>query len=264
MILKPKPFRKLRYGPHWSKTGLVGHWPMWEGEGNNRIFDLSGNDNKGVLTAGGATPPTWEAGQVGPAIESNAAGELLNFGTGLNEYFADGVFSISFWIRQTATGDNKVYLSQHLANQGWMFYQTGGNNLAFFVYDYATDFVWATPLALNKWEHVIGVSDGGFLYLYRNGVLEVSGTQGAGAYAAAATSMYGFYDGVFGGTGFSQLDNISVYDRPLSASEAMQLYTNQFIMFEREEMWPPATQGVAVVGNAGIMTTNAGFWGVTY
>jgi len=55
-----------------------------------------------------------------------------------------------------------------------------------------------------------------------------------------------------------------IYNRILSASEIAQLYREPFCMFDRDpiELWTGAMGGgVPPVGNAGIMTCNAGYWG---
>ncbi len=237
MILKPKPFRKLRYGPHWSKTGLVGLWLMNEGSGD-RIFDLSGNGNMGTFTG----DTNWVAGRLGSAVNIPGTNDdivltdlayhdqLINNFTmvaGVNSAtFQDRAtivqLEVNFWWRiENATNKNQ------LAMQGGVITADTGM-IAGIYYDLA--------ITWNGTKHTF----------YQDGQVD-----GSGASGFTLDTPNTFRIGSQGGTLREFNGNIEylyIYNRELSASEIGQLKTNPFIMFDRDEieLWAAATQGVAV------------------
>lgn len=272
MILKPKPFRKLRYGPHWSKTGLVGLWLKNEGSGKT-VADLSGNENTGILGSGSS----WIGGQFGNALSFDGnAGGYLNCGSSTTLDDLHPLF-LSFWVFLTSGSDGEAFVRKHANREWWIGVGASGDRLRFFVDGTGGDIDVETAggtLSTNVWTH-IGLNWSGSagnasdIKFYKNGVFLAhdNAVNGGTILSDADGSLY--IGGVQGQASFSpvcQMDTTSLYNRVFTASEIQQLYLNPFIMFDRDEieLWAAATQGVAVVGNAGIMTTNTGFWGATF
>jgi hypothetical protein len=81
------------------------------------------------------------------------------------------------------------------------------------------DIVGSTAIALNKWYHVVTTVDGsGNVRIYVNGVLDASGS----TTLTAPTGSLTISDAVFQMDGV--IDDVRVYNRALSATEAYNLY----------------------------------------
>jgi hypothetical protein len=108
--------------------GLVAYLPF---DGN--YFDYSGRHNHG--TPVGA--PTFTAGQIGQAMRFITTNDLsiLNYvtlGYPADLQFGTNSFSVGFWIKYSAQGDDPAFLSNKdwgsSSNPGWgIFAQSGGN-----------------------------------------------------------------------------------------------------------------------------------------
>jgi hypothetical protein len=279
MILKPNLFRKLHFGPHWSKTNLVSLWLMNEGTGNNTIFDLSGNDSTGTFEG---TAPSWTVGKYGSAVLLPGTDEYIDLGD-IRLIPQTDDFSIGVLFNYSSTDtDGIILFAQYISatGNGRIHFNVGndGSNdkLRVFLGDDNSEpsitLTTTSNLSSNTWYYGFLTRKGLVFSLYLDGVFENSRTDGtvrdilqAGNIIGARSSsgaynndLARFFDGI--------LDNISVYHRALSTSEIALLSRNPFIMFDRDEidLWAAATQGVVAVGNAGIMTTNTGFWGATF
>lgn len=252
MILKPPKGVLLNRG-HPLARGLVGSWLMNEG-GGNTIQDLSGNGN--ICTVGSSV--LWD----GDAIEGNGdtnSNILLsatltttpNF-TVVVDWAWDVVSDIAFGGVGYDVGGygilildaNRVYTSADGS------YKTITVNGAFTAPQRAV-------LAFTK--------NGTLGTWYKNGVALGSNNTFTAANVLKIQSISGYAGGA--NTVDGKLYYAYVFNRDLSVSEIAQLYREPFAMFEQENspLFVAATSGGgAPVGNAGIMTTNTGFWGATY
>ena len=270
MILKPRLFRKPNLSNPISK-GLVGLWLMNEGSGNT-VQDLSGNGNHATFHANG---PDWAAGQYGRALKFNGSDDNILLPATL--LGAQNVTGMTFYAIVTPSA---VALSAGIiggaSNEGYGYYESGGiwvnsGTIPRMTTYHATtgykDASSSITLVANTTYHICGVHDpaNGTNYIYVNGVLggSVAGVTNTGTSFAAAfigrnvksTAQYWFP---------GSIEYCAIYSRPLLASEIQQLYREPFCMFDRDpiELWTGAMGGgVPPVGNAGIMTCNAGYWG---
>lgn len=267
MILKPRPFRKLRYGPHWSKTGLVYLGLYNEGDGDE-VLDLSGNGHTGTFLGG----PSWGAANFGTGIDFDASASgrisvpnsnLLTFNSATQD------FTIVAWIMiRDISMTNYIINMLDGGNDGWRLYMSTANQLlqgSIDVYDTTS----TNTLTQGVWQQVAwSVKRSSTNTLFIDGLPDGTDTTAGGAMSIAG-------DMVIGNRSYSEsdtynleglIDHVLLYNRALTAPEIAQLYINPFIMFDRDEieLWAAATQGVVVAGNAGIMTTNTGYWGPTF
>lgn len=102
----------------------------------------------------------------------------------------DGVFSAAIWVKQRKQSTNACMMGQVTGvPSGWMFYQTLANNVGFFVYNYAADFILAgTSLPQGIWTHLCGVSSATETRIYLNGIIKGTQIKGAGAYVHPAVN----------------------------------------------------------------------------
>lgn len=254
MILKPRPFRKLRRDRHWSRIGLVSFWPLYEGDGDE-VLDLSGNGNTGTFN--GAI--VWSAGNFGSAIELDGTnGQYVNCGS---NSVLDNIspMSLSVWIYTKGANPNSAFariLDKRPLNgqaTGWSLIHETTNDFVDFLVDFdgGTDLRVQTSnstLAKNIWQHILLTWDGSLtatnVHIYVNGI-EVgyqTQTNGVGNREDDSTGTFDIgnatassYERAFNGL----IDVPSVYNRILSTFEAVQLNRNPFIMIDREpvELW---------------------------
>ena len=258
MIIKPRPFRKLRKG-HWASKGLVGCWLMNEGSGNT-VQDLSGNGHHGVSTA-----PVWATGKYGSAINPSA-----NNGSFLTDVYTgnyDNGLTVIAWVKPStiAVGDDFIFDDTNGGNGTAL--RRGDDKAEFFCFSPAASIVLSTTsFVADEWACIAGVHDT-TNRIYFNGVLEATS-------AATSLAIDDSASPVRIGSTFDDIDNFAglishvyLYNHAKSASEISQLYQEPFCMFDYEpiELWSAATiGGEAPEGNAAIMTTNTGFWGATF
>ncbi|MBW8001314.1 MAG: hypothetical protein FVQ80_04760 [Planctomycetes bacterium] len=206
---------------------LIALWRLDESSGTTANDSSSGNHG----TVNGAR---WTTGQVGGALDFDGVNDYVSLGNPANLNFT-GQITISVWIRPDLIPDDpsvlnivahgfagsptkEVYLR---INNG--MYQIGSyiegslNILSYYNIPAVDD---------GNWVHLVGLHDGSKWMLYRNGV-EVSSTttepgavtvDGDWAIGARGTGTGRFFDG--------KIDDVRIYDRPLSGLEIEQIYDN--------------------------------------
>jgi len=157
--------------------------------------------------------------------------DYINFGTGLNSYFeiADA-FSISAWIRFSASSNETVISSNSLSYRGWQIRVVAGNIVRFLLTKDGSTYILqdSSALSLNTWYHVVATKDTGNttgdINLYINGVLDnnpssggtVDNISGGQAIYIGAQALGNMFTG--------NIDEVSVYNSELSAANAVTLY----------------------------------------
>lgn len=253
MILKPRLFRKPNLG-HRLSRGLVGLWLMNEGSGSI-VFDLSGNGNTGTLTG---TAPVWDAGKFGSAVNFPGTDEHIIAPSPIT---IDDKYTVLIWFNITTHAVDKGLFSiadTVSSTIPIMLIQADNGDLKIYNGGYAT----ISSINTNQWYCVAVSFDGTDAFVYLDGVYKTSRTKSGGTQDNNIYIGNG-YNGYITGL----VSSVMIYNRTLTASEIAQLYQEPFCMFEREliELWSAATLGgIPPVGNAGIMTTNTGFWGATF
>jgi len=248
--------------------GLVGRWSFNE-NGGTTVFDLSGNGNTGTFGAGAASP-SWVSGKFGSAI---------NFDGGDNIEIAHKVFPSTAvtcigWCKTTSgsgiptmlTWKNTSALTKGIF---WgIDFQSGADAMMYFylqgVGNNTGILVGSGNLNDNKWHQYAVTYDGAAIRYYWDDKAssEVDADTGTIVYTNGTNSYIGI-DSVGGSYPLTgDVDLVSMYNRALSASEISLLYREPFCMFKDPNEW--AILGgytTPVVGMAGAMTTNTGYWG---
>ncbi len=233
-------------------VGLVSHWKLDEGTGLT-AFDSAGA-NDGVLEGGA----TWAAGLIGGALGLDGVNDrvVIPSDPSLN---MGSAFSISMWIyRNRQTGSYERLFSRSIqsapGSPDFDYYlQIHGDNVIVGVGSTGTSghLVGGTVLT-NRWHHVVGIkhpSNPVGFEIYVDGVRAAHGiTQGI--MNACRDMPWNAYIGWLGSDGDSfygfdgRIDDVRLYNRPLTATEVAYLYSQGGTL-------PPVPQTYHVDGDNG-------------
>ncbi len=188
-------------------------------------YRAESNANDSVSTANGIFfNPAYAAGKVGQAFSFNGSSSfveipvvpVLNF-TNTNP------MSVEFWANRTGTAATMQLLGKRGSACGAVQYEislTPGAGLAFDTGNSSVTTGYQMPT--NVWIHLAVTFDGSNILFYTNGILAASGTgvlgtaNGAPIYLGTSSSCPGFA---------GLLDEVSFYNRALSASEVQEIFT---------------------------------------
>ncbi len=220
-------FRQVFYSHPFSIDSAVmvldaGNPYSFSGSSSILANDLSGYNNDGTLLNGVAY--------------STAGGGSWSF-DGTNDYIQvlhssslipSDNFSVSFWINQKRVATTEIPINKYAGGvQGWIFNNT--NNIMGFdgrngTADGYLSAQSSTPMILNTWYHFVGIKDGVNMLIYQNGVLAGSVTWTTPGVLATNTRhlSIGTYEGNYFSN--SNIADIRIYNRVLSASEILAYY----------------------------------------
>lgn len=229
------PQQSVRYATYVDKSkgaspvtdvtdGLVGWWKM----NGNANSDAGG----GSGTVYGAVPTTGQNGQANTGYSFDGAGDYISLPSGFSD-FTNGI-TISVWAKPTAASNFARFIDFGTGQ--------GANNILFYRSGTTSNLVYATEdasgtilgtltassaITLNQWKlYTVTVTTGGAATIYVNGS-SVATASGVGAPTQVTrTSNYigrsnwssdSYYTG--------SMDDLRIYNRALSGSEVLQLYT---------------------------------------
>ena len=221
---------------HPLSRGLVMALLMNEGSGN-RIYDLSGNGNDGVLTNG----PLWKPGRNGAAIafdgisnsvltSFNAFSGVLTFSIWFNALsIADGAIlgssnKLAFLLRLQAGGDIRLY-----PRWGW-----GGANVTHVI-------------SANRWYclTIIFDEDSNTVSSYLDGALTISDISTVDYASGSCSLTIGGYPTIpkyF----FGLISDTRIWNRALSPDEVQDLYINPYGFIYKPQKYWLMPQGVTI------------------
>ena len=228
-----------------TTANLAGHWKLDETSGSS-IADSSGNGNTGTWNDGTGNDVTEEtiAGQDGTAIDFDGGDDRVSIGSDASiENVFNGGGALSMWIYPEGWGGCSYGRILEKAagitgSGGWSIIVNNGGgvnpkeNIAFYKGHSTTYSRWTTPfqsITLNAWNHItVSYSDDN---LNNNPTIYINGTAqsltqnnppvGTPDSDVGTTMRIGYG----GGCGFDGIiDDVRVYDGPLSATEVSSLY----------------------------------------
>ena len=201
------------------QQGLVGYWPFC-GNAN----DESGNGNDG--TVNGATLTEDRFGNAAAAYSFDGNDDI-NFG--MNDEF--GVITgvqrtFSLWVNSVSGGNVLSKYEDYSPNNSNFLLAFNLSDSALRLIGNGTNFIDFDPLSIGNWYHVVGVYDGinNLNQLFINGELVAFGSLNF----SNSVSTQPMYAGRVGGEPFyytGLIDDISFWNRSLTADEVQQLYT---------------------------------------
>ncbi len=224
------------------QSGLVGLWSFNGLDLTDRVYDRSGNSNDGYLV-NMATSTAKVAGKVGQALNFDGTNDYVNAFSGatLDDLPA---LTYSAWIKPRSAGNGRATIvaksdTASVIGLTYIYFDnvTATNGISFLRDTIATDIGYTTVnnvAPLNEWTHVVVSWDGTVnstnnVRIYINGVesayqisdMGLGGLESDAAnnFTIGARSISGserYFDGA--------IDEVRVYNRVLTASEAKQLY----------------------------------------
>jgi len=220
--------------------GLVGWWTF---DGKNlisNVADSSGLGNNGYMQGFGATSTAVTQGVSGQGLKFDGRNDYVKTSWTSDTYFSDTTFSVSFWVKSSASGSNGGYClicKDAISSSGWRIRFNGAATNRLMV-EYrgpgdggiGTNYrVSSVSVVDGKWHHVTVINTtnttvigGNDINIYIDGILSQGSLTNNGVYYVSANAIRSG----FGGSGYfnGSLDDVRIYSRALSASEIKQLY----------------------------------------
>lgn len=218
-------------------SGLMGFWSFDGLDFTDRVYDRSGQGNHGSLGQGG-TSTVKIPGKIRQAVNFNNRGNYIDVGNSATLKLLSGGFSVSSWTYATSTatqmfvfhGRGCSQFASYWLSIGGMENQNRANKYAFgfntsnsggTVQDVAT----AGNASISRWVHLVGTYNGSsLLSLYVDGVLQATASVTGNPYDTSDRMSLGADPGCSGRFPAGGIDDVRIYSRTLSASEAKQLY----------------------------------------
>ncbi len=196
----------------------VGYWPFDQESGDTAPDQANGHD--GTLVNG----PTWTNGRVGNALQFDGDNYV---DTGASILDVDTDFSVAAWVKLDNKNGFKTIVSQNRDGTSAFFlqYSDTDDRLAFSTAN--TRAVANEAPVTGEWYHMAGVMENyrGRQKLYINGE-QVASVRNCIGVPANGNTYVGRAD--FGGDQVDfwegKIDQVHVYEKPLTADEASELY----------------------------------------
>ena len=203
--------------------GLVAAYSFDEGSGTT-VTDRSGNNNTGTLSN-----TSWStSGKYGKALSFNGTNAWVTVPSSNSLGLTTGM-TAEAWVNPSALGNayRAVVFREQPGNEVYALYadQAGAASAQLptgevYVGGYK-DANGASGLALNSWTHLAETYDGSSVRLYVNGTL-VSTTAAPGSFSSSSQPLRIGGDSIWGEYFSGLIDEVRVYNRPLSAAEIQQ------------------------------------------
>ncbi|MGY4966306.1 LamG-like jellyroll fold domain-containing protein [Streptomyces sp. 900105245] len=268
-------------------TQLYGKQSITTGRPARAVFSMDepASDDHGPVTQLSGQAQVPDATFVGGASagKPGIAGKALAF-DGVDDYATtgrpllnnQGSFAISAWAKlpKTKPDHAAIVATQTGAHRPGLELYYSQSYDRWVVNEYSADTADATPIRAmqadgqtaygDTWTHLVGVHDtvANKLILYVNGTKAGETDLQANWYAGGAVQIgAGSYDGKPGSFFAGQIDDVRLFDRPVSAQEAQQLFKKRPLVkgrwtFESASGSPLVTPDASPSGNG--MTLNGG------
>lgn len=212
-------------------NGLVLYLPFRSDEGTNTTDQSTAHNDGHVLG------PTWQsAGRVdGGSYQFDGTNDYLNLGTDAS--LAPTELTIALWVKTTTTTHNTdVYVDkQRSVGSAYMLSLAGveasggqAGKIEFAFYSTGPNWVkvfGASTINNGAWRHVAVTYSNTTARIYMDGALDASGTMSGGLpYNGTHACKIGQYG--YGAAGYpaATLDEVLMYNRPLTATEIYGVY----------------------------------------
>ena len=218
--------------PTGQDSGLVGHWTFdgpdmdW-GSASAEVQDASGNGNDGDATSM-TTNSVVPLGAIGQALQFDGSGDYIDIGTSA-DFKPTGSLAVSFWYKGLK-GSAEHFISHSPQSLTNYWYVSEDQSMFCGSTSCSTSVVNTFTLPDdNEWHHVVvslnETPSPDELSVYIDGVLDdtVTDNRDGGSNWGSNTRIG---TGFWGGSGDRQgpMDDVRIYNRALTADEALQLY----------------------------------------
>ena len=206
------------------ERGLVGHWPMEEGQGTG-FEDRIGRANNGTLTGVGWARPGAPLPALGTAcLEFNGSSWGQAPARGLPALGT--AMTVSLWMRPKLSGTRTIFTLFREGNGSnpnvGLQIGTKGTQVGFWVYGGASMELLSQALTADVWYHVAYTFDGSTHRVFVNAAAVGTSTE-ASPTGAPTVVRFGSYGSMTAQLYSGRLDDVRVYDRVLSAAELTAL-----------------------------------------
>jgi hypothetical protein len=208
----------------WLERGPIGVWSFEEASGSVAL-DSSGSNTHGALQG----PVRTDGGRSGRDLQFDGVDDFVNLGQAIA---LTSSFTACAWIFATGTpvDDGAIISKRGSGTGGWQLDTTidvGARAIGFKPDDWFR--YGATPLNLNRWYHVCGVYDATALetHVYLDGVNDdgaLVGTVGSSIRDTAEDLTIGKRAGASGYEFIGRIDEVMIWNRPLTAAQVNQVY----------------------------------------
>ncbi|MFC1455101.1 LamG-like jellyroll fold domain-containing protein [Candidatus Undinarchaeota archaeon] len=192
-------------------------------------FDSDASDSTGS-NDGAVTGAVLETGKFGQAYDFDGTNDKIELNTAVLP--TDGsTWTVSAWMKPDAVnvGNIQPVFSQYLGAEGRIspIYEIDGNWQFFFGHANGNTIIPIDTATAGVWTHILVAYDGTNLIAYKDGVLK-NNTGSLSANIATLDATIGwqyhttdnrYFDG--------KIDDVAVFNRALSASEARDIYANK-------------------------------------
>jgi hypothetical protein len=194
-------------------VGIPGVVSWWPGDGN--AFDVNG-ENHGTLQNGAS----FSSGKVGQAISFDGEDDYVQVnGTNINELQE---LTIEMWVQLNSMPSGIIGRFVTLNDEKAVLRYTGTvGDLEFYMkIDDTLHHIWASVLETGAFHHVAGTYDGNVMRLYYDGVEVGNNTISGNVTLGTDITLSSAGEPLDG-----LLDEVTIYDRPLTPSEIYAIYT---------------------------------------
>ena len=242
---------------HPLSKGLVGCWLFNEGAGS-LANDISGKGNHGTLTnmSPNVQGSGWGGSQFGGGLGFDSTNDYVDT---ISNIGISGAASrtISLWMKAGDKNDSQY--GQNMV--AWGACDTGNfNGIMFDAYDYADEGIkmssWgyelngtANTITRGQWHHITAKYDGTAMYIYIDGILDVSGNKTMNTTDGPVRFGHVLACDSYGRNFKGSIDSACIYNRALSAVEIKTLYLDPFcnMMIRRPSgLYVPSAAGLSI------------------
>ena len=235
----------------------------WAAEGN-ACDDIGLNG--GTLVGGASYSP----GEVGQAFFLDGSSGYVNIPSSpsLNSFVTN--ITIELWLKVNQTTPNADWRGiVTKGNSSWRLQGTSGaNTINFAANGVSVNLSGNKNINDEKWHHVAAVYDGTSIYLYVDGALDASAPATGLISQTSDPVSLGNNVGVYNAYYFNGfIDEVGLYNRPLSASEIQQIYlagTNGICLLPVAINSQPGNQTVNAGTNATLSVVATGSQPINY
>jgi prepilin-type N-terminal cleavage/methylation domain-containing protein len=225
----------------YNPIGLVGYWPMNEGNGSSTI-DASGNGNVGTWSgsASGTNSTYYSPGKVGLYAGYFNGQASSTSGTQLTATMSGtlSTFTLNEWINMSSwnTAGANVMSDAQFGGTGFYPAEAGTYRVTSGPFSSSAslgEFGTTSPAVdqLGSWYMFTWVEDANNVYIYVNGSFSASSTRGtpSGSATNPGVQVGNTYPACGGGCRdlIGSTDDLRIYNRTLSPAEVMALYNSQ-------------------------------------
>jgi len=224
--------------------GLTAHWPLDDSPaltGTLTIRDISGNGYHGACNT---CPALGQTGHIRSMAKFDGINDAVTLPAAGRLGLTDHDFTVAAWVKLADTNGDRVILGTdtQATNQGLRLMVSDGTPVLGF---YGNDLTGSQTLQPGQWYHLVWryTNSTNEQAIFVNGALDAS----EAGHAPFAGSGPVYLGRAWAGIGFKGLlDEVQLYNRPLSADEIVGLYrgTGPLLWLKLDD--PSAVDGAAV------------------